>query len=193
MDAIKVFLDTNVVLDYYTGRMKNNLAEKVVQIGQYPEFELCISILSAVNVLYVLKKCTPSLKASDIPKLFQILPMDYKQYLDAQSLDIADFEDALQRRYELIGLNPTKKFEIADGDIKDTFYQNLPKNIEKDLQIAQLHNQGVLSLESTLDEMEIVDNTEDELQKLEDEESESLERTKTALSEELPTNNRLRV
>ena len=103
------------------------------------------------------------------------------------------FEDALQRRYELIGLNPTKKFEIADGDIKDTFYQNLPKNIEKDLQIAQLHNQGVLSLESTLDEMEIVDNTEDELQKLEDEESESLERTKTALSEELPTNNRLRV
>ena len=41
--------------------------------------------------------------------------------------------------------------------------------------------------------MEIVDNTEDELQKLEDEESESLERTKTALSEELPTNNRLRV
>ena len=103
------------------------------------------------------------------------------------------FEDALQRRYELIGLNPTKKFEIAEGDIKDTFYQNLPKNIEKDLQIAQLHNQGVLSLESTLDEMEIVDNTEDELQKLEDEESESLERTKTALSEELPTNNRLRV
>lgn len=103
------------------------------------------------------------------------------------------FEDALQRRYELIGLNPTKTFEIADGDIKDTFYQNLPKNIEKDLQIAQLHNQGVLSLESTLEEMEIVDNTEDELQKLEDEESESLERTKTALSEELPTNNRLRV
>lgn len=103
------------------------------------------------------------------------------------------FEDALQRRYELIGLNPTKKFEIADGDIKDTFYQNLPKNIEKDLQIAQLHNQGVLSLESTLDEMEIVNSTEDELQKLEDEESESLERTKTALSEELPTNNRLRV
>lgn len=103
------------------------------------------------------------------------------------------FEDALQRRYELIGLNPTKKFEIADGDIKDTFYQNLPKNIEKDLQIAQLHNQGVLSLESTLDEMEIVDNTEDELQKLEDEEVETIEKTKTALSEELPTNNRLRV
>ena len=103
------------------------------------------------------------------------------------------FEDALQRRYELIGLNPTKKFEIAEGDIKDTFYQNLPKNIEKDLQIAQLHNQGVLSLESTLDEMEIVDNTEDELKRLDDEESENLERTKTALSEELPTNNRLRV
>lgn len=103
------------------------------------------------------------------------------------------FEDALQRRYELIGLNPTKKFEIAEGDIKNTFYQNLPKNIEKDLQIAKLHNQGVLSLETALDEMEIVDNTEDELQKIEDEEVETIEKTKKALSEELPTNNRLRV
>ena len=105
------------------------------------------------------------------------------------------FEDAIQKRYELIGKNPTKRFEIAEGDIKDTFYQNLPKNIEKDLQIAQLHNQGVLSLESTLDEMEIVDNTEDELKRLDDEETETLEKTKTALTEEVPTNlnNRLRV
>ena len=112
MDAIKVFLDTNVVLDYYTGRMKNNLAEKVVQIGQYPEFELCISVLSAVNVLYVLKKCTPSLKASDIPKLFQILPMDYKQYLDAQSLDIADFEDALQNN-DTVLVGDLSEYEIC--------------------------------------------------------------------------------
>ena len=122
MDAIKVFLDTNVVLDYYTGRMRNNLAEKVVQIGQYPEFELCISILSAVNVLYVLKKCTPSLKASDVPKLFQILPMDYKQYLDAQSLDIADFEDALQ--IECARKNNCKVIVSRDSHMIDKAYKS---------------------------------------------------------------------
>ena len=97
------------------------------------------------------------------------------------------FEDALQKRYELIGLNPTKPFEIEDGDIKDTFYQNLPKNIEKDLQLAGLYKDGVLSLESTLDEMEIVDNTEDEIKRLEDEKKNNIKSSKEALNEDVPT------
>lgn len=105
------------------------------------------------------------------------------------------FDDALLKRYELIGKNPLKSFEIADGDIKNTFYQNLPKNIEKDLQVAQLYSEGVMSLESTLDEMEVVDDTEKELEKLENEETENINRQKKALNEELPTskNKTLRV
>ena len=102
------------------------------------------------------------------------------------------FEDGLQKRYELIGLNPSKKFELQVGDIKDTFYQNLPKNIEKDLQIAKLHEDGVLSLESTLDEMEIVEDTQEELKKISSEEVETVNKTREALNEELPTN-RLKV
>ena len=105
------------------------------------------------------------------------------------------FDDAILKRYELIGKNPLKPFEISDGDIKNTFYQNLPKNIEKDLQIAQLYSEGVMSLESTLDEMEIVDDTAKELEKLENEETENINRQKKALNEELPTskNKTLRV
>lgn len=105
------------------------------------------------------------------------------------------FDDAILKRYELIGKNPLKRFEIADGDIKNTFYQNLPKNIEKDLQVAQLYSEGVMSLESTLDEMEVVDDTEKELEKLENEETENINRQKKALNEELPTskNKTLRV
>lgn len=96
MESVKVFIDTNVVLDYFTGRMGDNNAETIVQIGQSPQFDLCISLLSAVNVLYVTRKYAPSLKPSDIARLFTILPQDYQQYCNAQTYDLDDFEDAVQ-------------------------------------------------------------------------------------------------
>lgn len=96
MEPVKVFIDTNVVLDYFTGRMGDNNAETIVQIGQNPQFDLCISLLSAVNVLYVTHKYAPSLKPSDIARLFTILPQDYQQYCNAQTYDLDDFEDAVQ-------------------------------------------------------------------------------------------------
>lgn len=81
MEAVKVFLDTNVVLDYYTGRMGDSIAKTIVMAGQTPQIELCISILTAVNVLYVSRKYNSPLKAKDIAELFQILPMDYSKRL----------------------------------------------------------------------------------------------------------------
>lgn len=98
------------------------------------------------------------------------------------------FEESLQERYELIGRNPSKAFEVEDEDITDTFYQNLPKNIEKDLQIANLYKDGVLSLETTHKEMELVDNVEDEAKKLKDEQKENIKTAKEALNTEVPTN-----
>lgn len=96
MEPVKVFIDTNVVLDYFTGRMGDNNAETIVQIGQSPQFDLCISLLSVVNVLYVARKYAHSLKPSDISRLFTILPQDYQQYCNAQTYDLEDFEDAVQ-------------------------------------------------------------------------------------------------
>ena len=48
------------------------------------------------------------------------------------------------------------------------------KNIEKDLQIATLYKDGVLSLETTHKEMELVDDVEDEAKKLKDEKTENI-------------------
>lgn len=97
MEAVRIFLDTNIVLDYFTGRMNDDRAKIIMQIGRdYPQFELCISLLTAVNVLYVAKKYMPSLQPADLSKLFTILPQDYKQYTDAIDLGLTDFEDALQ-------------------------------------------------------------------------------------------------
>lgn len=95
MESVKLFIDTNIVLDYFTGRMNDGYAKTIIQLGQNPQFELCISVLTAVNTLYVSRKYA-ALKPSDISRLFQILQQDYRQYCHAQTLDIDDFEDALQ-------------------------------------------------------------------------------------------------
>lgn len=97
MEPVKVFLDTNIVLDYFTGRMGDGLAGKIVQIGRGPVYQLCISMLTAVNVLYVAKKVAPmAVTPEAIAGLFTILPQDIKQWNDASTLEMADFEDALQ-------------------------------------------------------------------------------------------------
>ena len=96
MEPVKVFLDTNIVLDYFTGRIGNDNAKTIVLSGLDPRIDLCISILTAMNVLYVSGKYTLSLRPSDISELFRILPMDPRQYHEAQSLSLNDFEDSLQ-------------------------------------------------------------------------------------------------
>lgn len=59
--------------------------------------------------------------------------------------------------------------QIAEGDIDITFYTNLPSNIDKDAQIANLYNQGVLSLETALKLMESVEDSDEEIKKIQSE------------------------
>jgi len=96
MEKVKVFLDTNVVVDYFTGRMGDGIAEKIIQVGQDPHFELCISFLTAVNVMYLIGKRCNFLKADVLKKLFTILPQDAIQWDDACDMEVNDFEDAVQ-------------------------------------------------------------------------------------------------
>lgn len=103
MGKVKLFLDTNVVLDYFSGRMGDGLAAKVVNAGQDPHFELCISFLTAVNVMYFAKKLAPSLTTDVLRKLFTILPQDLQQWDDAPEMGLSDFEDALQAACALRG------------------------------------------------------------------------------------------
>ena len=96
MEQIKVFVDTNIVLDYLYDRMRDGCAKTVVLVGQESMYEMCISILTAINVLYITKKYETRVSPDDIARLFRILPQDYEQYSYAQTIDIDDFEDAIQ-------------------------------------------------------------------------------------------------
>lgn len=59
--------------------------------------------------------------------------------------------------------------EIGEGDVTITFQVNLPSNIDKDKQYSELYNAGVLSLETTLELMESVDDVQEELKRIESE------------------------
>ena len=95
MEQIKVFVDTNIVLDYFYDRMRDGCAKTIVLVGQESMYVMCISILTAINVLYITKKYETRVSPDDIARLFRILPQDYEQYSYAQTIDIDDFEDAI--------------------------------------------------------------------------------------------------
>lgn len=97
MVPIKVFLDTNIVLDFFTGRMNDGVAAKLIQVGRSSQFEMCISFLTAINTMYIAKKLTSTITPGILASLFTILPQDSDQWKDASSLeDLTDFEDAVQ-------------------------------------------------------------------------------------------------
>jgi len=96
MEAVKLFLDTNVVIDFYTGRQGDGCAEKVIQCCESGLYKACISVLTGVNTLYVTRKFTSRISMGSISELFEVLPMDSGQWIDAQEIGINDPEDAIQ-------------------------------------------------------------------------------------------------
>ena len=118
MEQIKVFVDTNIVLDYFYDRMRDGCAKTVVLVGQESMYEMCISILTAINVLYITKKYETRVSPDDIARLFRILPQDYEQYSYAQTIDIDDFEDAMQLACAVGG--GCRAFVTRDRDLLDS-------------------------------------------------------------------------
>ena len=118
MEQIKVFVDTNIVLDYFYDRMRDGCAKTIVLVGQESMYEMCISILTGINVLYITKKYETRVSPDDIARLFRILPQDYEQYSYAQTIDIDDFEDAMQLACAVGG--GCRAFVTRDRDLLDS-------------------------------------------------------------------------
>lgn len=56
----KVFLDTNVLLDYLAARVPFDRAAKtLIQRADAGEIELYVSVLSICNIAYILRKLSP--------------------------------------------------------------------------------------------------------------------------------------
>ena len=99
---MKIFLDTNVILDlYFANRPGKQDTLKILEIGnQFMESRTYVSILSVANAHYVLRKSQGKEKAlaciHEILAVNKISAMsDYTTYRAMKSL-CPDFEDALQ-------------------------------------------------------------------------------------------------
>lgn len=96
----KVFLDTNVILDYVLNREGADSAAQIIQYGQDGVLENCASLLTMANVAYVARKGRTKeelfMGLRKITELFQVLSMDESQLLASLDRVVPDFEDMLQ-------------------------------------------------------------------------------------------------
>ena len=118
---MKVFLDTNILLDYGQARSDYLYAKTIFELGERGEIELCASYLSYANMGYVLRHYSiDELWAliNDMREGVTVLPMDSVQ-LDStlRHIPVKDYEDllqyqcALQCGCELIVTNNKRDFK----------------------------------------------------------------------------------
>ena len=103
----RVFIDTNILIDFIENRQGADAAEQVLEKGANKEFSIFASPLTFANMAYILgkrfdkDKLYPMLDA--LEKQIQVLPMDRDQLRQAIDIPSKDFEDMLQYQCALAG------------------------------------------------------------------------------------------
>ena len=95
----KVFLDTNVLVDWLTGREPfADLADKIFELHLDHGFDIFISALSLANVAYLLdrKKVKPHSAISELLRWTRTIDLTRSIITEATESGFADFEDGLQ-------------------------------------------------------------------------------------------------
>ena len=97
---MKVFLDTNIILDLLLEREGYVEAAKILQLQEEGVLTTCVSILTIINVAYVYKKTVGQRMAvvnlKYLSALMEVLPMDGTMLQQAIYMEGPDFEDLLQ-------------------------------------------------------------------------------------------------
>lgn len=98
---MRIFLDTNVLLDSALERGENGVAATaILSACEYGIIEGCLSFLSVANMAYTLKKGRTEQEMKEVLKEYTsylaILPMNNEQLQQAYCVDAPDFEDVLQ-------------------------------------------------------------------------------------------------
>ena len=98
---MKVFLDTNILLDIIEGREKFLIpALNIFDLGMNGAIDMYATSLTFANCMYVAKKNIGQTKAVEglrfLKKNVKIAPMDDRQCTRALNSNTPDFEDMLQ-------------------------------------------------------------------------------------------------
>lgn len=97
---MKVFLDTNILLDLLLEREGYKLSGQILQLQEEGKCTLCVSVLTMVNVAYVYRKTVGQdmavVNLKYLSALLEVLPMDNEMLQAAIYKRGKDFEDILQ-------------------------------------------------------------------------------------------------
>ena len=103
----RVFIDTNILIDFVENRSGADAAEQVLENGANKQISIFASPLTFANMAYILgkrfakEKLYPMLNA--LEKQIEVLPMDRDQLRKAIDYQSKDFEDMLQYQCALAG------------------------------------------------------------------------------------------
>lgn len=114
----RVFIDTNILIDYILEREYGQDAKQLLQRGFDGEIKLFASYLTFANMAYILgKKIDIYELFGDLNQYITVLPMDEEQFQAALKQPVSDFEDMLQYQCakagncDIIITNNKKDFE----------------------------------------------------------------------------------
>lgn len=98
---MKVFLDTNIVIDYLSNREPfGGKAKQIFYLSETSDVELCVAALSFTTIYYVLHRQCEHRRLLDLLEklrsLMTVVSTDEKDIANAIKSDFSDFEDAVQ-------------------------------------------------------------------------------------------------
>lgn len=97
---MRVFLDTNIIIDLIQKREDYELAARIFQGSEDGEYELCTSTLSMVNVAYILRKFYKGYRfyelLGELMEIINVVSVSSLAYGNALKSKAGDFEDAVQ-------------------------------------------------------------------------------------------------
>ena len=122
----KIFLDTNIVLDFLIREEYKPQIRKL--ISHSDDYDLFISYLTVANAAYIMRRYPKAELKSNLQlmlDLFEIIPNDKKQIKKAINSDSPDFEDMLQYQAAMSGkcdvilTRNVKDFPFSDIAVMD--------------------------------------------------------------------------
>ena len=117
---MKVFLDSDVILDFLTAREPYHVEiERIMHLGITKKLELFTSSLIIANIHYFISKTEnrkqATIKIEKLLNFIKVLNVGQKEITDAISSTFSDFEDAIQKACA----NNSKLKIIITRNIKD--------------------------------------------------------------------------
>lgn len=105
---MKVFLDTNILLEIILARREQVACQQILQAGREGEISLSASYLTFANMAYILQRNkVPREQVYQVERAMEsqivVLPMDGEQLRTALCHEVKDFEDMLQYQSAIAG------------------------------------------------------------------------------------------